>query len=718
MGDEKREIAKPAPAIDGRRSAPAGVVPASSPTSIEATFQALLEAAPDAIVIVDGRGRIVVVNSQTERLFGYRRDELIDQPVELLLPAHLHDMHIRHRARYTSAPRTRPMGSERDLAALRKDGSTFPVEISLSALTTDEGLLITSVIRDTTQRKLAEQALARQASRLREQANLLELVYDAIIVRDPDSRIIFWNHGAEQQYGWPRDSALGQISHELLQTSGGAPMHKIDKQLFADGRWEGELIHTRRDGSRVVVASRQALQRDEQGTPIAILEINNDITQRKRAAEELEQRVRQRTAHLNTLLQFSQDLLSTSSLEAALQRALGYALALAPAADRGAIYLYEPASQRLALRASAGFSPLPGLSMSIDQGILGETFTRRRVCAAASAADWARPEIAGAQGRVLHELHLATAPGGAVAIPLVAHDQAIGVLLLLSAHEGELAADARLTLEGLANLAATSISEERSTRAAAALSRQLASLEEQQQTLTERVTSAEAAMLQAARLAAVGQLAASIAHEINNPLYATRNCLYLLYEDLPPDLRDSHYLNVAREQLGRIAGIIDRMRQFSRPNRGELAPADLNQLLEGTLALAVVNIRHTSIRVIFSPDPQLPEVICNGDQLRQVFLNLILNASDAMPQGGTLTIRTVAGPTVAVVEVQDTGVGIPADLRPRLFEPFFTNKAHGTGLGLSISAHIVTQHGGQIEVDSVEGQGSTFRVALPYRLDS
>jgi signal transduction histidine kinase len=157
------------------------------------------------------------------------------------------------------------------------------------------------------------------------------------------------------------------------------------------------------------------------------------------------------------------------------------------------------------------------------------------------------------------------------------------------------------------------------------------------------------------------------------------------------------------------------MRQFSRPSRGDMAPADLNQLLESTLALASVNMRHAGVRVIFTPEPDLPAVVCNADQLRQVFLNLILNAGDAMPSGGALTIRTLAGPTVAIAEIQDTGIGIPEDIRGRLFEPFFTNKPHGTGLGLSISAHIVTQHGGQIEVESVEGKGSTFRVVLPYQ---
>jgi two-component system NtrC family sensor kinase len=157
------------------------------------------------------------------------------------------------------------------------------------------------------------------------------------------------------------------------------------------------------------------------------------------------------------------------------------------------------------------------------------------------------------------------------------------------------------------------------------------------------------------------------------------------------------------------------MRDVYRPQRGDLAPFDLNHLVEETLALAGLNLRHGAIQMIFTPTRELPDVICNGDQLRQVFLNLVLNAIEAMPEGGTLTVRTAAQPSFAVVEVQDTGIGIPAEIRDRLFEPFFTNKAQGTGLGLAISAHIVTQHGGQIEVDSEVGQGSTFRVVLPYR---
>ena len=538
------------------------------------------------MVIIDESGHIIIVNSQAEKLFGYSRAEMIGELVDVLLPERLRAIHTQHRSRYVEQPHTRPMGVGLDLVARRKDGTIFPVEISLSPLRVDQGMLVTAVIRD--------------------------------------------------------------------------------------------------------------------------------ITERKQFADELERQVQQRTAHLNALLQFSQSLLEARGLDAVLQRAIREAVALVPSAQHGAIYLHDVATQRLVLHASVGFPALPVMNVPLEAPVLGTALRERRT--QIIQGDWQPTNAARQMEHVAAIMHLDDLPCGAAAMPLLAYEQVIGVLLVVWTDSATtLEADGRSTLEGLANLAASAIQEERSAHEAAVLSGQLAHLEDQQRALTERLNATEAGMLQAARLAAVGQLAASVAHEINNPLYATRNALFLLEGDLPEELRQSPFLDIARSELTRIANIVQRMRDFYRPPRGRMEAHDLTRLVEETLTVASLNLRQTNIQVIFTPAADMPPVVCDADQLRQVFLNLMLNAIDAMPDGGTLTVRTIAGSTVALVEIQDTGTGIPESIRERLFEPFFTNKPQGTGLGLSISAHIVTQHGGQIEVESEEGSGSVFRVVLPYQ---
>src|ERR1700754_1091888 len=142
----------------------------------------------------------------------------------------------------------------------------------------------------------------RQANQaLRERANLLDLTHDTVFVRDMNDVITFWNRGAEERYGWTREEALGRVSHGIVRTGFPAPLAEINAELTRTGRWEGELLHTRRDGAVVTVASRWALQRDEQGNPVAVLETNNDITERKRAEEAL-QKVQTELAHATRVM--------------------------------------------------------------------------------------------------------------------------------------------------------------------------------------------------------------------------------------------------------------------------------------------------------------------------------------------------------------------------------------------------------------------------------
>ncbi len=245
----------------------------------EAKIRQLLESAPDGMVIVNREGRIVLVNSQTEELFGYGRKELIGQPVEILIPGRYRARHLSERAKYLQEPRNWASGVKLELRGLRKDGTEFPAEISLSPMENQGEALILSAIRDISERKAAQETVEVQAK-------FLNAANDAIIVGDTAERIIYWNGGAERLYGWKREEAIGKSSHELLQTEFPVPFEEIASRR-EKGEWEGELIHRKRDGTKITVASHWTTLRNAQQKVAGWLEINRDITERKRAEEDV-----------------------------------------------------------------------------------------------------------------------------------------------------------------------------------------------------------------------------------------------------------------------------------------------------------------------------------------------------------------------------------------------------------------------------------------------
>lgn len=254
----------------------------------ERKFRGLLETAPDAIIISDIDGRMILVNHQTERLFGYERGELLGQNVMILIPPHLRERHTRHVKDYAEHPTPRSMDIAREMLGRHKEGYTIPLEISLGPMDTKDGKLVIAVLRDTTERMRAAKALETQAAQLQELADLLELARDAIVVRDLEGKILFWNRGAEEMYGWGREDAVGRVMHNMLRGEFPRPREEIQTEVLRLGSWEGELVHRTRGGSRIVVASRWAVRRDKQGHPTAILEINRDTTARKQAEQALE----------------------------------------------------------------------------------------------------------------------------------------------------------------------------------------------------------------------------------------------------------------------------------------------------------------------------------------------------------------------------------------------------------------------------------------------
>ncbi len=245
-------------------------------------------------------------------------------------------------------------------------------------------------------------------------------------------------------------------------------------------------------------------------------------------------------------------------------------------------------------------------------------------------------------------------------------------------------------------------------------------------------------VVQTEKLATVERLVTSIAHEMNNPLQALLNSHQLMSNrDLQHNKRQQ-YQTLARREVDKLIGVVHRMLEFYRPAAEGMRPLNLNTLLEGVLRLVDRRLRKNNIEVRRDWYPALPLVFAIGGRLKQVCLDLISNAIDSMPNGGVLTIRTYTtsqpayhfnaglswkpatssagylrhGPTV-VVEISDTGHGIPSDDLPKVFEPFYTTRTNAAGLGLALTYSIVEQHQGELSVSSTEGQGTTIRVQLP-----
>jgi PAS domain S-box-containing protein len=231
---------------------------------------------------------------------------------------------------------------------------------------------------------------------------------------------------------------------------------------------------------------------------------------------------------------------------------------------------------------------------------------------------------------------------------------------------------------------------------------------------TERLQ-LETIAIQSERFIASGTLAAMVAHEVNTPLQAINNFLFLL-EHASPDER-ARFLALARDELGRVGRILQQLLDLYRPLSAQQGPIDLNALAERVLLLTRGTCERQGIHVATRLDPQVPPVWGRADHLMQLALNLVMNAIEAMPSGGQLTVSTTdrigtAGDSVEM-RVSDTGHGIPPELRERVFEPFVTTKASGTGLGLPICRSIAQQHAGNVFLEPNAGAGVSFVVHLP-----
>ncbi len=240
-----------------------------------------------------------------------------------------------------------------------------------------------------------------------------------------------------------------------------------------------------------------------------------------------------------------------------------------------------------------------------------------------------------------------------------------------------------------------------------------ARLYEDLRSYVRQVEESQQALLRVEKMAAAGRLTASIAHEVNNPLQSVQNCLHLAgHEGVSPEKR-KEYFELAKKELDRLMKTMQRMLDFYRPGAAKVEQVDLLDLLNHVVSLTSQQLGLKNIVVKTALPESLPMIYAVSSQIQQIFFNLILNALDAMPSGGEISIRARAVKNGVEMIFEDNGPGIPEDRRESIFEPFFSTKEGGTGLGLTVSYNIVTAHGGTLDLIQGRGSGACFRLFLP-----
>jgi PAS domain S-box-containing protein len=648
----------------------ASTVPIAFPAVTQNILTTLLDLSPDALVVVDVAGTITMVNTQTEMLFGYSQNELVGRALEILLPEHLRVVHAARRTYYMHAACPRSMGIGLDLVGRGKDGSEFPVDISLRPILIGNTIHVVGAVRSMMAQCLNERERIYTAKRLRQQDQLISLAHDAILVRDPDSHICSWNEGAEHLYGWTAQEVMGKVTHTLLQTSFPVSLEAIEQALEQHGRWEGDLIHTCRDGRKVIVESRHVLTRNEQGVPTAILEINRDVTERRRLELVEQEAYAEKDARLN-VLQMILDRFPS-----------------------GVCLLQGPQLRLLLINQAA--KVLWGAEWQMGQS--REDFLRQQGV-----------RFFATDGRPI------PSEDSPVAQAMASGEPVLHYQLVIRRPDGTrfpVLLDA-IPLEHFQQL--RRLPQEMSTVLAA----------------TERVVLLvfyDVARLKEAE-ALKDQFIGLATHELRTPVTVIAGYTDLLLKRAARtekhrldewQISKMHEMKLAAQQLANLTeDLLDVTRLQAGQFRLDLHSTDLVALTRQV----VERLQTTTTSHQLSFHTVLEHLWAAVDALRieQVLSNLLSNAIKYSPKGGPIevTLQEEMQTKQAYLSICDHGIGIPREQQAYLFTRFMradnarAARIRGTGLGLYLCQELVERHGGHICFDSEEGVGSTFFIALP-----
>lgn len=584
----------------------------------EESFRTIVQTTPECVKVVAPDGTLLHMNSAGLAMVGAECAAMVvgKNVYDLIAPE--------DRGRFKEFNETVCRGVkgslEFDIVAL--DGVRHHMETHGAPLRNPDGEIVQlAITHDVTAKKQAQEELHLSLAKLSEQARLLDLSNDAIMVRDEDDRVTYWNRGAAEIYGYTREEAMGRVTHELFRTEFPEPLECIQEKLSRDGRWSGELIHTLKDGAQIVIGSRWALEHDAIGKSTRILETNNDITQRKHAED-----ARRRLA---AIVESSGDAIVSKDLN-------------------GIVTSWNPQAERM-----FGYTAEEMISQSITIII--------------------PPELYSEEEMILNKIKNGQK---------IDHYETVRV-----SKSGE-RIDASLSISPIKD-------EQGRIVGAAKIARDIRE--------HKRI---ERALRTSEKLAAAGRLAATVAHEINNPLEAITNLIYLAKRDLPNAGKVAGHLTSAKQELDRVAHITRQTLGFYRDTTSPIR-MNLAKTIDDLLLLYEKRMAVRNIKIVKQLDRDA-EVTAFAGEIRQAISNLLTNSMDATSNGGSLTIRVRkthgwnnSDAPGARITIADTGSGITPEHQRNLFQPFFTTKPDvGTGLGLWITRGIVDKHGGLLHLKS------------------
>jgi len=613
-------------------------------------IQAVVDNAADAIITLDERGNIESFNAAAEKIFCKKADRTIGSNLRgLIAKPQPHcsagDYSIEY---FTLNPNAKLKTYQQETMGLRSDGIKFPMELAISEMRLANQQLFIAICRDVRGRKQTEETL-------RKQAQMLDLANDTIAVLDLKGEIYYWNLGAKWLYGWRKSEATGKNIHEILQTEWKQPFEQVQKMLFEQGSWQGELVRTKQDGTKITVASRWTLQHDEQDQPLAILEISNDISDRKRSE-----------------------------------------IALAESALRFR-HTFEQAAVGMAQ------TSVEGKFMLVNQKLCEILGYSRQELMQKKNQEITLPEDLAKELEFLRQLLAGEIDNYCVEKRFVRKDRELVwtnlTVSLLREQNGR-----QFLMCVIEDIRERKQAEESLKLRARELSWTAQSLAQMTSVLRKRNQELD-------------QFAYVVSHDLKAPLRAIANLSSWIEEDLSDSMTEDtlHQMNLLRGRVHRMEALIEGLLQYSRVGRIQVASETVK--VEQLLAEIIDSLAPPAgFEVKF--EPGMPTFVAERLPLQQVFANLISNAiKHNRSESGHVNISVTELDDFYEFSVADDGPGIAAQYHDKIFVIFQTlearDKVENTGIGLSLVKKIVEGQGGTISLESAEGEGAIFRFTWP-----